>query len=44
MAATEDQQVFRSSPDIADDDEIDVTDLTTDTKPRILLMGLRRLF
>jgi hypothetical protein len=33
---------FRKTPDAVDDDEGDLTDLSSETKPRILLMGLKR--
>jgi hypothetical protein len=33
---------FRKTPDAVDDDEGDLNDLSSETKPRILLMGLKR--
>ena len=38
----DDTHNFRSTPDDVDDDEADLTDLSAETKPRILLMGLKR--
>lgn len=33
---------LRKTSDVVDDDEGDLNDLSSETKPRILLMGLKR--
>ena len=38
----EDQHNFRITPDDVDDEESDLADILSETKPRILLMGLKR--
>jgi len=38
----EDPHNFRITPDVGDDEESDLADLSSEAKPRILLMGLKR--
>jgi hypothetical protein len=38
----DDPHDFRNTPDDVNDDEADLADLSAETKPRILLMGLKR--